>query len=181
MKKLIMAVALCCVAAVAQSATVAWSAGKIFDGTDSANGVGSGTAYLVLVSSLAQADAVSSFAEGNNTAITGAAIGSYAIADSKVAYNELTGVTAPTSASAFYYIVFNGDNMLVSEAVNSTYDNVTTMHAVEFASSKNYAKALPSDGAYSGAGWYTAAVPEPTSGLLLLLGMAGLALKRKRA
>ena len=28
---------------------------------------------------------------------------------------------------------------------------------------------------------YTAAVPEPTSGLLLILGMAGLALKRKRA
>ena len=31
-----------------------------------------------------------------------------------------------------------------------------------------------------GAGW-TAAAPEPTSGLLLLLGVAGLALKRKRA
>jgi hypothetical protein len=30
-----------------------------------------------------------------------------------------------------------------------------------------------------GAGWY--AVPEPTSGLLMLLGMAGLALRRKRA
>lgn len=29
--------------------------------------------------------------------------------------------------------------------------------------------------------WSTASVPEPTSGLLLLLGMAGLALKRKRA
>ena len=29
--------------------------------------------------------------------------------------------------------------------------------------------------------WSTAAVPEPTSGLLLLLGMAGLALKRKCA
>ena len=29
--------------------------------------------------------------------------------------------------------------------------------------------------------WQTASVPEPTSGLLLLLGMAGLALKRKRA
>ena len=28
---------------------------------------------------------------------------------------------------------------------------------------------------------YTSAVPEPTSGLLLILGMAGLALKRKRA
>ena len=33
----------------------------------------------------------------------------------------------------------------------------------------------------TGGGWTTAAVPEPTSGLLLLIGMAGLALKRKRA
>lgn len=30
----------------------------------------------------------------------------------------------------------------------------------------------------NGAGWY--AVPEPTSGLLLLIGLAGLALRRKR-
>ena len=34
---------------------------------------------------------------------------------------------------------------------------------------------------YASGGNFTAAVPEPTSGLLLLLGMAGLALKRKRA
>ena len=37
--------------------------------------------------------------------------------------------------------------------------------------------------AYSGDQWssMTASVPEPTSGLLILIGMAGLALKRKRA
>ena len=37
-------------------------------------------------------------------------------------------------------------------------------------------------GSYGGSMWKeTAAVPEPTSGLLMLLGMAGLALRRRRA
>ena len=37
------------------------------------------------------------------------------------------------------------------------------------------------DTAYVAGDWKTMAVPEPTSGLLLLIGVAGLALKRKRA
>ena len=35
-------------------------------------------------------------------------------------------------------------------------------------------------GAYGGSMWTAQSVPEPTSGLLLLLGVAGLALRRKR-
>ena len=35
-------------------------------------------------------------------------------------------------------------------------------------------------GTYGGTMWSAQSVPEPTSGLLLLMGMAGLALKRKR-
>ena len=41
--------------------------------------------------------------------------------------------------------------------------------------------ALKMGGTGSATAWSTAAVPEPTSGLLMLLGMAGLALRRRRA
>ena len=41
--------------------------------------------------------------------------------------------------------------------------------------------ALPTSEAAAAAGWTPAPVPEPTGGLLLLLGVAGLALRRKRA
>ena len=40
---------------------------------------------------------------------------------------------------------------------------------------------LLGDTTKSAPAWSSAAVPEPTSGLLMLLGMAGLALRRRRA
>ena len=60
------------------------------------------------------------------------------------------------------------DWTLTSDAIAGTWD-------VPSIGDLKLATAIP-------AGWtVTGAVPEPTSGLLMLLGMAGLALRRRRA
>ena len=81
-----------------------------------------------------------------------------------------------------YMVVFNADT-----TANATYAYVssdaervsgTTGAAGQFANIEFNAQT----GMQTASNWIaTTSVPEPTSGLLMLLGMAGLALKRKRA
>jgi len=78
-----------------------------------------------------------------------------------------------TGKNYYYYIaVFNSSDTLV--AYSSTFQQSDADVKRYIWNDEDWA--FPS-GAFTGSGY---AVPEPTSGLLVLLGMAGLALRRKK-
>ena len=76
-----------------------------------------------------------------------------------------------------------GPKYMVSDTFTQTAYKVGDDEAmgVSFGTSSLGANALTYNATSAANGWAAVAVPEPTSGLLMLLGMAGLALRRRRA
>ena len=189
MKKLMMAAAVALAAIGLNAATVNWgnSKGYVYDGT-TANKITSGSAYLMYVTaSYDQSKLVDAFVAANGdateTLAAMAASGAMATGAGEIGSNaRVTGTSTynTTADGTVYMVIFNDDKMYVSITANAIYDSVTAEVDATFDSLSTSSK-LEFQGAdgYSAAGWY--AVPEPTSGLLMLLGMAGLALRRKRA
>jgi len=111
--------------------------------------------------------------------ITGAAksqgkltVGSMTATTGNVNVND-SWVVEGTDYSWYAIVVSGGKYYVSSTATTSTaVSDTATPASVTFASKSEMGTA---------GNWTTLAVPEPTSGLMLLLGVAGLALRRKRA
>lgn len=183
MKKLMFMLAAVAIAATTQAASVWWTCTNVKE-----NGSGvSGIAYFMTTDFMSIADA-QALAGTGATAVSAALDGYYSFSGSAGGF----GVTSANAVNQTnlklvggttydaYLIVF--DTATITDASNFYITGTKTLLAQEGATDVGSVKwgsqATPSaaDGA-----WRAVNVPEPTSGLLMLVGLAGLALRRRRA
>ena len=179
MKKLMMAVAIVCAAVMAQAAQVTWTANTIAQSGTSTSyfamlvdvtGIAGATADSIANSIVAGTFEGTTVYQGAGTynasksqvAIAFAKKGTLADYDNGESLSYMTIVfDAATAADAKNYMVTSGD-----APVTGTFSAAGLLAVAQ--------------GSQAGKTW-TAVAPEPTSGLLMLVGLAGLALRRRRA
>ncbi len=183
MKKIMIALVAVALATVSQAASFNWmtsgtNAAKTFYGPDGSSTIAGSTVYLLEASVVSQASLVEGIRGGKTIGDFTTASSAILDTNSRLAQKTFDYGTAGNTYN-FYMAIIDGDNVFVSDAKEVAAQQADTV-AVSFSGIKTATQSLKADGAYAGAGWY-AAVPEPTSGLLMLLGIAGLALRRRRA
>ena len=181
MKKILMAVAVVALAASTQAAAFVWktsTTGKIYQPGTSTT-LATGTAYIFDAAAVSQATLFASLMDGADISTLGA-LDSSAVASGAIAAKSSAPFSWDGGENLTAYIaIVDGDNFFISATVSGAAKDVgSTSLSINAASASK--AAVNSTGSYAGAGWYQA-VPEPTSGLLMLVGLGALALRRRRA
>ena len=179
MKKLIIAVAAVAMSVVANAAALNWSTwGYINDGTGDSDWIDGGQAYLVMVTDAAN------FAVGNDLSVTGGSIVDNKYVEGGTVNGVWNGTDSLVDGQTYNFaVIMTTDGTGSDVPTTGTYgvdDNGGALYSVAWNASTGGSFSADAD-TFEGFAMNTSVAPEPTSGLLLLLGMAGLALKRKRA
>jgi len=181
MKKLMFMLAAVAMAACTQAASVSWQTVAMYNETG-AKVADTATFYVYLIDKTTYDGLTDVWATYGDDVKAGGTTADATKGTGK--YTHKATVYAPngtSTANTTYYAALiatygTGDDMKYYAEKAS----VTTGEDGEATYSTFGAGAIDS-AAHAATGWTAAAVPEPTSGLLLLMGVAGLALRRKRA
>ncbi len=191
MKKLMLVAAVLGLAASVHAASASWQVTNIYkvgstSSSTTADRVAAGTYYGYLITVAGDLTVSKVTSELASKATVADVVGyldsiktasSATTAAGKIA-KDVTLTLADGSYNMFSVILdsTNGDPLTASNYVIGDTVSATVTSVGDSAISSFNAKTLTT----TASNWTAAAAPEPTSGLLLLLGVAGLALKRKR-
>ena len=187
MKKLMVTAVAIAMAVVANAASVKWSCP---DGIADATETGFTSAsviYLINAAELSQSDIYTAVMGGASLAdaVSGHTVKSLSLDEGGFSATTFDVAYTAGTKQTFYMTCFDESLNAVyfSEEIEKTLSGTGAMgYRYDALSSLDGVAADMSGFDKSYGGWVsTAAVPEPTSGLLMLLGMAGLALRRRRA
>ena len=193
MKKLMFVLAAVLAAGMVQAAAITWGTGTAIKGVKSDSDPSFGTAnaaagtlniYVWLVDAATyNSTGVDKIWDTYGSKLGTATVSTTGKSGAAGANAKVQGLSFSTTEDTPYYgLVLTGldtdkDGTLDYYIANKATANINS--AGTDATVANLAKNLGGTGGTAITGW--TAVPEPTSGILLLIGMAGLALRRKRA
>ena len=160
MKKLIMSVAIVCATVAAQAASISWKSNFNYVTNDgaiqTAATADAGTFVLVYL--------------GSGTADWDSAV---VVNEGSVTYATAMGTQTAKALGAFMFKDTDGN---LSKLQTTGGDPIENTFAIAGMSDNTYAGVM----SFATSNYTVASVPEPTSALLLILGVAGLALRRKQ-
>ena len=182
MKKLMILAAAVVASVAANAAAITWGSGTVYLADSSKAGKDAVTGYLFLIDATTYGTLA---ANSTGTAMSDAVYAAYgsslgsATATKTTTAKGIANITDPTvyanGDTAYAAVLFiEGDNYMGNVA---TYTLTSDLDA----SVGGMATTLFGNVGSSTTATAWSSVPEPTSGLLMLLGMAGLALRRRRA
>ena len=184
MKKLIVAMCVAMIGLATQAATINWSFTWATDADG--NDLTSGTAYLMNVATMSTSAAEAALTAKTFDATKALASSSITTDASDGAHGGGVDNVSVTGNQTFYAVIVSGDNYGITSTISKEVATVgsTVIPFAELSDESGVSSLTWKPGGISGGsgggGGGSGGAPEPTSGLLLLVGGAMLALRRKQ-